>query len=61
MQFIYFRLWATLHCVTNVIFMTIGLSAAHHHLDIFHEGDAPLLDSDWGLHQIVATKEKYKI
>jgi hypothetical protein len=42
-------------------FTLVGLTAAHHHPDIFHEGDAIRGDRDWGLSQLDAVRDRPSI
>ncbi|KAK3923005.1 Cytochrome b5-related protein [Frankliniella fusca] len=51
-------MWLFLWVVHSLIFHFIGLTAAHHHPDIFHDGDAPREDRDWGLGQLDAVRDR---
>ncbi|KAM8717117.1 hypothetical protein ACLKA7_003912 [Drosophila subpalustris] len=44
--------WAIIVCMASFIFGFIGLTAAHHDPRIYHDGDAPRTDRDWGLFQL---------
>ncbi|XP_042223121.1 cytochrome b5-related protein-like [Homarus americanus] len=54
-----FRLWLVLHMACSTSFITIGLIAAHHHPEIYHEGDTMRDDRDWGLCQLDAVRDRY--
>lgn len=49
--------WGSLH------FFMVGLNAAHHHPDIFHDGDTPRSteDIDWGISQLDAVVDRVEI
>lgn len=49
--------WGSLH------FFLVGLNAAHHHPDIFHDGDTPrgTEDIDWGISQLDAVVDRVEI
>lgn len=55
---LYYRLWLVMHCACSVWFSFIGLTAAHHHPDIYHEGDAMRDNPDWGLCQLDAVRDR---
>ncbi|KAJ3646729.1 hypothetical protein Zmor_024304 [Zophobas morio] len=44
-------------------FGAVGLNAAHHHPDIFHDGDTPRPkhEMDWGIHQLDAVMDRKDI
>lgn len=42
------KIWVLLHTVSGYVLLSIGATAAHHHPDIFHDGDEPLSDPDFG-------------
>jgi hypothetical protein len=56
------------HCVCSLAFAWIGLTAAHHAPETWHEGDAQLFDSeqvtdkdgttDWGVFQVDAVRDR---
>ncbi|XP_069700193.1 cytochrome b5-related protein-like isoform X2 [Periplaneta americana] len=52
-------IWVTL--VASFTFGFIGLNAAHHHPELFHDGDAPRPDRDWGLGQVDAVRDRPEI
>ncbi|KAF5293585.1 hypothetical protein FQA39_LY03070 [Lamprigera yunnana] len=56
-------MWVVIICVGSFVFGVIGFNAAHHHPDIFHEGDAPRANEeiDWGLFQLDAVADRYEI
>ncbi len=43
-----FLTWFVVRSVSSFVFLTVGATAAHHHPDIFHDGDEPLKDPDFG-------------
>lgn len=55
------RLWFVLHLACSSWFTGVGLVVAHHHPEIYHEGDAMREDRDWGLCQLDAVRDRYKI
>lgn len=44
-----------------MIFGVLGFNAAHHHPEIFHDGDAARVDRDWGLAQIDTVRDREDI
>uniref|UniRef100_A0A1Y1KP17 Cytochrome b5-related protein n=1 Tax=Photinus pyralis TaxID=7054 RepID=A0A1Y1KP17_PHOPY len=56
------KMWLLIVTVASFIFGVIGFSAAHHHPDAFHEGDAPRAKKlDWAIHQLDTTYDRYKV
>ncbi|XP_044729643.1 cytochrome b5-related protein-like, partial [Chrysoperla carnea] len=53
--------FAIIICVASFHFAFVGLNAAHHHPHIFHEGDTPREDRDWGLGQLDAVMDRTDI
>ncbi|KAL1451089.1 hypothetical protein WDU94_003382 [Cyamophila willieti] len=51
-------LWGLTMGWGSFLFGVIGLNAAHHHPEIFHQGDSPREDRDWGLNQIDAVRSR---
>ncbi|CAL8094440.1 unnamed protein product [Orchesella dallaii] len=66
LTYIYFApsVWAGVRCWLIVLAVAsywvglVGINAAHHHPDCFHDGDDPRQDPDFGLCQLDATIEK---
>ncbi|XP_017782408.1 PREDICTED: uncharacterized protein LOC108566841 [Nicrophorus vespilloides] len=56
-----FGMWNFILLVSSAIFGTIGLNAAHHHPDIFHDGDAVRDDRDWGISQLDTVMDRRDI
>ncbi|XP_018322160.1 cytochrome b5-related protein isoform X2 [Agrilus planipennis] len=56
-------LYATIVVVASIHFGIVGLNAAHHHPDIFHDGDTPRPkeELDWGIHQLDAVMDRTDI
>ncbi|CAG9826094.1 unnamed protein product [Diabrotica balteata] len=56
-------IWAFIMLMGSFVFTLIGLHAAHHHPDVFHDGDTPrsLETYDWGLSQLDAVMERKEI
>lgn len=50
--FLSLRQWIFITMIASFAFCVIGLNAAHHDPDIYHEGDAAREDRDWGLFQV---------
>ncbi|XP_076274852.1 cytochrome b5-related isoform X2 [Rhynchophorus ferrugineus] len=49
--------------IASIHFSIVGLNAAHHHPDIFHDGDAirPTSELDWGVFQLDAVMDRKDI
>ncbi|KYN03197.1 Protein yellow [Cyphomyrmex costatus] len=56
--FIAFKLWFMMLLISSTMFGLIGFNAAHHHPDIFHDGDVYRNDLDWGLLEIDAVRDR---
>ncbi|XP_063225469.1 cytochrome b5-related protein-like [Bacillus rossius redtenbacheri] len=54
-------MWLWILLVGSFFFGLIGLNAGHHHPDMFHDGDAPREDTDWGLCQLDAVGERREV
>lgn len=59
--FICLLFWFFILASGSFLFGFIGFSAAHHHPDIFHEGDKPREDRDWALNQLDAVRDKIEV
>lgn len=46
------RQWISMTTIASFAFSVIGLNAAHHDPEIYHEGDKNRDDRDWGLFQV---------
>ncbi|KAF5270268.1 hypothetical protein FQA39_LY18884 [Lamprigera yunnana] len=57
------KMWLFIISLGSFVFGMIGVNAAHHHPEIFHEGDAPRSrgNIDWGLFQLDAVSDRYEI
>ncbi|XP_037796553.1 cytochrome b5-related protein-like [Penaeus monodon] len=55
------RLWLVLHAACSSWFTGVGLVVAHHHPEIYHEGDAMREDRDWGLCQLDAVRDRVEV
>ncbi|CAG0896195.1 unnamed protein product [Darwinula stevensoni] len=53
-------LWMWIHASCSVAFL-ISLTASHHHEDIFHDGDRPSPDRDWGVGQLQAIGDRKEV
>nr|CAD7423343.1 unnamed protein product [Timema monikensis] len=51
-------MWAWIVLVGSFLLAGIGFNAGHHHPGVFHDGDAPRKDRDWGLGQLDAVKDR---
>ncbi|PSN40733.1 Cytochrome b5-related protein [Blattella germanica] len=51
-------MWIWIILVSGFFFGSISLNGAHHHPEIFHDGDAPREDKDWGLAQLDAVRDR---
>lgn len=56
--FLALKYWLMIIVVSSFIFSMIGFNAAHHHPDIFHDGDIYRDDLDWGLLELDAVRER---
>ncbi|GJQ73722.1 hypothetical protein Trydic_g14056 [Trypoxylus dichotomus] len=54
-------MWNAIILCASFIFSAIGINAAHHHPEIFHDGDAPRKETDWGLNQLDAVADRNEI
>ncbi|XP_039313567.1 cytochrome b5-related protein [Solenopsis invicta] len=52
------KLWLIMVLVSSSLFGLIGFNAAHHHPDIFHDGDIYRNDLDWGLLELDAVRDR---
>ncbi|KAJ1519750.1 hypothetical protein ONE63_005006 [Megalurothrips usitatus] len=52
-------MWLYMWAAHSFFFHYLGLTGAHHHPDIFHDGDAPREDRDFGLGQLDATRDRF--
>ncbi|XP_031843724.1 cytochrome b5-related [Nomia melanderi] len=52
------KYWLLILVVSSFVFSMIGFNAAHHHPDIFHDGDIYRDDLDWGLLELDAVRER---
>ncbi|CAG7727030.1 unnamed protein product [Allacma fusca] len=53
-----FKAWMIMHAASSYLLLLIGLNAAHHHPDIFHDGDEARKDPDFGLCQLDAVRDR---
>ncbi|XP_046424611.1 cytochrome b5-related protein-like [Neodiprion fabricii] len=53
--------WMKVIAISSFYFVLIGANAAHHHPDIYHDGDVHREDLDWGLAQIDAVRDRVEI
>ncbi|XP_011647047.1 cytochrome b5-related protein isoform X1 [Pogonomyrmex barbatus] len=53
-----FKLWIAMLLISSFLFGLIGFNAAHHHPDIFHDGDIYRNDLDWGLLEMDAVRDR---
>ncbi|XP_024085522.1 cytochrome b5-related protein-like [Cimex lectularius] len=57
-----FLWWNVILLLASFFFGVIGLNAAHHHPELFHDGDEPRdKDLDWGLAQIDTVRDRVEI
>lgn len=56
-----FVMWCWVVLSASFFFSLNGFNAAHHHPDIFHDGDTPRADPDWGICQIDAVRDRIEI
>ncbi|XP_075220337.1 cytochrome b5-related protein-like [Lycorma delicatula] len=55
------EMWFLILTSGSLFFGFVGINAAHHHPDIFHEGDKPRKDHDWALNQMDAVRDKIEV
>ncbi|XP_046396474.1 cytochrome b5-related protein-like [Ischnura elegans] len=53
--------WLSVIAVSSFLFGYIGLNAGHHHPEVFHAGDTPRKDNDWGLAQVDAIMDRVEV
>ncbi|XP_045494029.1 cytochrome b5-related protein-like [Colias croceus] len=54
--------WLWINCTASYIVFTIGINAAHHHPDIFKDGDeVSNITPDWGMHELEAVMDRNDI
>ncbi|XP_059471566.1 cytochrome b5-related protein-like [Neocloeon triangulifer] len=51
-------LWVTIVLSGSFVFAVVGINAAHHHPEIFHDGDTPREDTDWGLAALDTVRDR---
>ncbi|XP_063225470.1 cytochrome b5-related protein-like [Bacillus rossius redtenbacheri] len=51
-------MWSWIILTASFFFGVIGINGAHHHPDVFMDGDAPREDTDWGLAQLDTLKDR---
>ncbi|KAI8424207.1 hypothetical protein MSG28_002787 [Choristoneura fumiferana] len=59
-----FTMWLWIICTGSLIFYTTGSNAAHHHPDIWKDGDQPSYKTetpDWGMHELEAVMDRKDI
>ncbi|XP_033340857.1 cytochrome b5-related [Megalopta genalis] len=52
------KYWLMIITACSFVFSMIGFNAAHHHPDIFHDGDICRENLDWGLLELDAVRER---
>ncbi|KAI4488669.1 hypothetical protein M0802_011377 [Mischocyttarus mexicanus] len=52
------KTWMIIIAVASILFNFIGLNAAHHHPNIFHDGDISRENLDWGLLELDAVRDR---
>lgn len=52
------RLWLCVLAISSTLFHFVGLTAAHHHPEIFHDGDVCRQELDWGLMELDAVRDR---
>ncbi|KAL6426833.1 hypothetical protein ACFW04_009266 [Cataglyphis niger] len=52
------KLWLIMLLISSALFGLIGFNAAHHHPDIFHDGDIYRDDLDWGLLEMDSVRDR---
>lgn len=53
--------WVRITAISSFLFGLIGLNAAHHTPEIYHDGDAERVDRDWGLYQLDTAIDRSEI
>ena len=49
-------LWLTMHCLAGYL-LVIQKQTTHHGPELYHAGDRPRQDTDWGLHMLDTTRD----
>merc|ERR1712142_395054 len=52
--------WLLLHCTSGFWLIVTSVTTTHHHPELYHAGDIPREDTDWGLHQIDTVRDVEK-
>ncbi|XP_043487730.1 cytochrome b5-related protein isoform X1 [Polistes fuscatus] len=52
------KTWIIIISISSILFNFIGLNAAHHHPNIFHDGDICRKNLDWGLFELDAVRDR---
>ncbi|XP_014485676.1 PREDICTED: cytochrome b5-related protein-like [Dinoponera quadriceps] len=52
------KLWLAMILISSFLFGLISFNSAHHHPDIFHDGDIYRDDMDWGLLEVDAVRDR---
>ncbi|XP_011883430.1 PREDICTED: cytochrome b5-related protein-like [Vollenhovia emeryi] len=52
------KLWLIMILISSALFGLVGFNAAHHHPDIFHDGDTYRNDLDWGLFEVDTVRDR---
>nr|CAD7450560.1 unnamed protein product [Timema bartmani] len=50
--------WSWILVTASFFFGLIGINGAHHHPDVFMDGDTPREDADWGLGQLDTLRDR---
>ena len=50
-------LWLLVHCTSGFWLIVTSVTTTHHHPELYHAGDVPREDTDWGFHQIDTVRD----
>jgi len=53
-------LWLLFHCTSGFWLIVTSVTTTHHHPELYHAGDVPREDTDWGLHQVDTVRDVEK-
>jgi len=51
------RIWFIIHGISGYWLIMTSVTTTHHHPELFHPGDSPRVDPDWGLHQLDTVRD----
>ena len=52
-----FQQWLAIRCLCGYWITMLSITTTHHHPSVYHAGDKPSQDADWGLRQLDTTRD----